>query len=201
MLLRPGNAGANTVADHVEVLLACIAQIPAAHRAKLLARVDGAGASHGLLERIEALNTTRRTVRYTVGWNITEVDEAAIAMLPEAVWDTALGQDGRPQAQCHVAELTGLNTRVADWPAGIRLLVRRARPSKRHLGKITDLEKHTGWRYQITATNINRMRGVPGSHHPQFLDVAPPLPRHRRRPRAHRQGHGPAQPALQDLDG
>src|SRR4029077_11600177 len=36
MLLRPGNAGANTVCDHLEVLAACIAQIPAAFRAKIL---------------------------------------------------------------------------------------------------------------------------------------------------------------------
>jgi hypothetical protein len=171
MLLRPGNAGANTVADHLEVLAACIGQIPAAHRAKLLIRVDGAGASHGLLERIEALNTTRRTVRYTVGWKITDVDEAAIGALGEAAWEDALDQDGAVQDACHVAELTGLNTRVGGWPTGIRLIARRARPSKRHLGKLTDLEKRTGWRYQITATNITRMRAVPGSQHPQFLDV------------------------------
>lgn len=171
MLLRPGNAGANTVADHLEVLAACIAQIPAAYRAKLLIRVDGAGASHGLLERIEALNTTRRTVRYTVGWKITDADEAAIAALGEAAWEDTVDQDGQIQDACHVAELTGLNARVGGWPAGIRLLVRRARPSKRHLGKLTDLEKRTGWRYQVTATNITRMRGVRGSQHPQFLDV------------------------------
>jgi hypothetical protein len=171
MLLRPGNAGANTVADHLEVLAACIAQIPASYRAKILIRVDGAGASHGLLERIEALNTTRRTVRYTVGWRITDVDEAAIGALAEAAWEDAVDQDGAVQDACHVAELTGLDTRVGGWPEGIRLLVRRARPSKRHLGKLTDLEKRTGWRYQVTATNITRMRGVPGSQHPQFLDV------------------------------
>lgn len=171
MLLRPGNAGANSVADHLQVLAACIAQIPAAYRAKILIRVDGAGASHGLLERIEALNTTRRTVRYTVGWKITEADESAIAALPEGAWEHAVDQDGAVQDACHVAELTGLNPRVGGWPEGIRLLVRRARPSRRHLGKLTDLEKRTGWRYQITATNITRMRGVPGSQHPQFLDV------------------------------
>lgn len=171
MLLRPGNAGANTVADHLQVLAACIAQIPAAYRAKILIRVDGAGASHALLERIEALNTTRRTVRYTVGWKITEADEAAIATLSEAAWETAVDQDGAVQDACHVAELTGLDTRVGGWPGGIRLIVRRARPSKRHLGKLTDLEKRTGWRYQVTATNITRMRAVPGSQHPQFLDV------------------------------
>jgi hypothetical protein len=171
MLLREGNAGANTVADHLQVLAACIAQIPAAYRAKILIRVDGAGASHGLLERIEALNTTRRTVRYTVGWKITEADEAAIAALGEDAWEHALDQGGAVQNACHVAELTGLNARVGGWPAGIRLLARRARPSRRHLGKLTDLEQRTGWRYQITATNITRMRGVPGSQHPQFLDV------------------------------
>jgi hypothetical protein len=171
MLLREGSAGSNTVADHLEVLAACIAQIPAAYRARLLIRVDGAGASHGLLERIEALNTTRRTVRYTVGWTITEADEEAIAALPEAAWQAAVGQDGAVQRECHVAELTGLDARVGNWPKGIRLIVRRARPSRRHLGKPTDLEKRTGWRYQITATDITRMRGVPGSQHPQFLDV------------------------------
>lgn len=171
MLLRPGNAGANTVCDHLEVLAACIAQIPAAFRAKILIRIDGAGASHALLERIEALNTTRRTVRYTVGWKITDSDEAAIAALSEGAWENAVDQDGAVQEACHVAELTGLNTRVGGWPAGIRLLARRARPSRRHLGKLTELEQRTGWRYQITATNITRMRGVPGSHQPQFLDV------------------------------
>jgi hypothetical protein len=44
--LRPGNAGANTTADHLEVLTAAIAQIPPAHRGHLLIRADGAGASH-----------------------------------------------------------------------------------------------------------------------------------------------------------
>lgn len=171
MLLREGSAGSNTVADHLEVLAACIAQIPAAYRAKLLIRVDGAGASHGLLERIEALNTSRRTVRYTVGWAITEADEEAITALPEQAWEAAVDQNARVQDECHVAELTGLDARVAGWPRGIRLIARRARPSRRHLGKLTDLEQRTGWRYQVMATNITRMRGVAGSQHPQFLDV------------------------------
>jgi hypothetical protein len=35
------------------------------------------------LEHLEALKTTRRTVRYTLGWKITEDDEKAIARLPE----------------------------------------------------------------------------------------------------------------------
>ena len=156
MLLRPGNAGANTVADHITVLTDALAQIPGSSAAKILARVDGAGATHGLLEHLEALNTTRRTVRYTVGWTITEEDEKAIARLPEAAWETSVHQDGSLQEGYSVAELTGVNTR-AGWPEGMRLIVRRVRPTRRHLKKLTDFEKKTGWCYCITATNIGRM--------------------------------------------
>jgi hypothetical protein len=70
MLLREGNAGANTVADHIRVLTGALAQIPHSSATKILVRVDGAGATHDLLTHLETLNTTRRTVRYTVGWKI-----------------------------------------------------------------------------------------------------------------------------------
>jgi hypothetical protein len=170
MLLRPGNAGSNTVADHIEVLKAALAQIPGSSSAKILVRVDGAGATHDLLDYLESLNTTRRTVRYSVGWKMTDADEAAIAALPPAQWQTSLRQDGTPQEGYAVAELTGLNTR-AGWPERLRLIVRRTRPSRRHLKKLTPFEKATGWRYQIVATNIGRMRGVGGSHQPQWLDA------------------------------
>ncbi|MGI5134697.1 transposase [Streptomyces sp. CA-106110] len=83
MLLREGNAGANTVADHLRVLTEALAQIPHASSAKILVRVDGAGATHDLVTHLESLNTTRRTVRYTVGWKIGDADEQAIAQLPE----------------------------------------------------------------------------------------------------------------------
>ncbi|MER6374997.1 transposase [Streptomyces mirabilis] len=90
MELREGNAGANTVADHLRVLDAALAQIPRSSQAKILVRVDGAGATHGLLKRLQALNTARRTVRYTVGWTITPEDERAIARLPEAAWENSM---------------------------------------------------------------------------------------------------------------
>ncbi|MGW4750283.1 IS1380 family transposase [Streptomyces sp. NPDC004290] len=170
MLLRPGNAGANTVADHICVLTDALTQIPGSSAAKILVRVDGAGATHGLLEHLEELNTTRRTVRYTVGWKITDDDERAIARLPEAAWEISLHQDGTLQEGYFVAELTGVNTRVG-WPEGMRLIVRRVRPTRRHLKKLTAFEKKTGWRYCITATNIRHMWGIAGSGHAQFLDV------------------------------
>jgi hypothetical protein len=47
--LRPGNAGANTAADHLDVITDAIAQIPAAHRRDLLIRGDSAAATHKVL--------------------------------------------------------------------------------------------------------------------------------------------------------
>jgi hypothetical protein len=43
--LRPGNAGANTVADHLEVPAAAMAQIPPKYRRRILITCDGAGAT------------------------------------------------------------------------------------------------------------------------------------------------------------
>ena len=74
MLLRPGNAGSNTFADHLAVLTAAIRQIPARMRARLLVRVDGAGASHELITHLLSLGGRRRTVLFTSGWAITEAD-------------------------------------------------------------------------------------------------------------------------------
>lgn len=39
--LRAGNAGSNTTTDHITVLKAAIAQVPASHREKLLIRCEG----------------------------------------------------------------------------------------------------------------------------------------------------------------
>ena len=69
-----------------------------------------------------------------------------------------------------VAELTGLNPRAECWVAGLRLIARRTRPATRHKAKPAALERATGWRYGIVATNIIRMWGIPGSHHSQWLD-------------------------------
>ena len=170
MLLREGNAGANTAADHIRVLADALRQIPGSSRAKILVRVDGAGATHDLLEHLEALNTARRSVRYTVGWKMTDLDEQALALLPEHAWEDSLTQDGGIQGGYHIAELTGLNRREG-WPEGMRLIARRVRPSRRQLAKLTAFERRTGWRYSVTATNIRHMWGIAGSHQPQWLDA------------------------------
>ena len=69
MLLRPGNAGSNTFADHAAVLTAALRQIPARMRSKLLVRVDGAGASHELITHLLSLcrAAPRRPVHLRLG--------------------------------------------------------------------------------------------------------------------------------------
>jgi hypothetical protein len=171
MLLRPGNAGSNTVADHIRVLGEAFAQIPVRHRRKILVRVDGAGATHEFLDHLHQMNTLWRTVRFTVGWTITDTDEAAIAALPADRWSAALGQDGQAGTDAGVAEVTSRDARAQAWTPGLRLIARRTRPSRRHQAKLTALERKTGWRYAIVATNISRIWGVPGSHHPQWIDA------------------------------
>jgi len=173
MLLRPGNAGSNTFADHAAVLSAAIGQIPARMRSRLLVRVDGAGASHELISHLLSLTTARRTVLFTCGWAITEADEQAIAALPAAAWQAAVGQDGTVQHDKHIAEITHLMARAAIWPAGLRWIVRRTKPSRRQARNLTAFERATGWRYSIIVTNIpgTGITGIPGTHHPQFIDV------------------------------
>ncbi len=78
------------------------------------------------------------------------------------------------QQDKHVAKITHLPSRVAGWPAGLRWIVRRTRPSRRQMPNLTAFEKATGWRYSIIVTNIPAaagIPGVPGSHHAQFIDV------------------------------
>jgi hypothetical protein len=171
MMLRPGNAGSNTASEHIAVLAEALAQVPRSYRRRILIRLDGAGASHALIEHLLSLTTVRRKVVFTSGFTITAAEEAAIAQLPEHAWSPAIEQDGSLDPHAEVAELTGL-WRRNGWPGGLRFLVRRVKPSRRHIKNLTAFEKETGWRYQLTVTNIKDLgRGVPGSHHVYFLDT------------------------------
>ena len=173
MLLRPGNAGSDTFADHKEVLSAALRQVPARLRRRLLIRVDGAGASHDLIGHLLGMSSPQWKVMFTCGWAITEADEAAITALPADAWKPGIRQDGSIEQDKEVAEVTGLMTRAESWPGGLRWIARRVKPSRRHKKNLTAHERKTGWKYSITCTNIPDagMPQVPGSHHPQFIDA------------------------------
>jgi len=154
-MLRPGNAGSNTAADHIAVIDAALAQIPDEHRHgyPILFRFDGAGASKALLAHIRALRNTNVHSEFSVGWAVTAREHAAIAALPKRAWTPAIDIDGDPRESAAVAALTGLlpTAMFADYPAGMRVIVRRERP---HPGAQLDLiEEADGWRYTCFATD------------------------------------------------
>ena len=149
--LRPGNAGANTVVDHIDVLSRAISQFPGTHRKHLLLRADGAGATHGLLDWVTEQGQVRgRIVEYSVGFAITAALREAIKLVPKKVWTPAIDADGEPRDGGDLVELTGL-LELKSWPVGMRVIVRRERP---HPGaQLSLFEEADGGRYQAFATN------------------------------------------------
>jgi hypothetical protein len=154
-MLRPGNAGSNTAADLIAVLDQALAQIPDEFRYgyPLLVRLDGAGASKALLTHIRGLRDAGVHTEFSVGWAVGEREHTAIAAVPEAAWTAAIDIDGDPRESAAVVELTGLlaTTMFADYPEGMRVIVRRERP---HPGaQLNLIEERDGWRYTCFATD------------------------------------------------
>jgi Transposase DDE domain group 1 len=166
-LLRKGNAGSNTAADHLTVIQAALAQLPGGHTRgkKVLVRIDGAGGTHELLAWL-----TRRRLSYSVGFSLPGTLEAIqqkLASIPEHVWEPAYDSDGQVRPGAWVAELTDLFD-LSSWPAGMRLIVRKERPHPGAQLRITDLDG-----LRVTAFVTNTARG-------QLADLEL---RHRRRAR------------------
>jgi hypothetical protein len=160
-LLRPGSAGSFTAADHIAVLNAAIAQLPPDWRGDLLVTVDGAGASHDLVDHLTRLNTAAthgrrgRRVEYSVGWPVEARTKAAIDALREDDWTTALTADGKADQKAQVVELTGLlrhsagGDQLAGWPEDLRVIARR---TPREPGEQAELGQDAHWRYGAFAT-------------------------------------------------
>ena len=54
IVLRAGNAGSNTAADHIEAARLALAQLPRHLRRKVLVRADSGGGTHGFLDWLTA---------------------------------------------------------------------------------------------------------------------------------------------------
>ena len=94
-MLRPGSAGSNTIADHLEVLGAAITALPPKFRRRLMVTCDGAGASHGLIDRLDALAARPgHQLIYSVGWELGERERTAIAAVPRQAWQIAIDHRG-----------------------------------------------------------------------------------------------------------
>jgi hypothetical protein len=102
MLLRPGNAGSNTAADHVTVIDRSLAQIPdeQIEMIEILIRADSAGATHGTADHCQ-----RADLRFSFGYELTEPVRAAILHTPATAWIPGLSQDGSVGDNGEVVEL------------------------------------------------------------------------------------------------
>lgn len=144
-VLREGNAGSNTAADHIQVLELALEQLPAnALDGEILARSDSAGASHDFAAALHETN-----VRFSLGFAITQPIREAILDLPETAWAPAISQDGDERDGAWVTEITSLVDLTA-WPAGSRLIVRRERPHPGAQLSFTDIAGH---RFQCVLTD------------------------------------------------
>lgn len=140
-LLRRGNAGSNTTADHITVLDQALAQLPTLVAAvdegkrAILVRTDAAGATHGFAARIHELR-----MQFSLGASLQHFDiPTVLARIPPKAWTAAYNADGRPRDGAWVAEVTGLAD-LSAWPEGTRLILRKERPHPGAQLRFTDAD-------------------------------------------------------------
>jgi DDE family transposase len=134
-LLRPGNAGSNTAADHVEVLDMALAALPEQARPRpgdpdssdgprLLVRSDSAGATHAF-----AAACRGRGIGFSFGFPVDERIQAIVDQIPATSWMPAVDSDGSIRDGAWVVEATDLiDLTNAGWPDRSRLILRKERP-------------------------------------------------------------------------
>jgi Transposase DDE domain group 1 len=166
VLLRKGNAGSNTAADHIQTAKLALGQLPKARRRQVLIRTDSGGGTHEFLTWL-----TGRRLEYSVGFTIGEDLQNAILAFPETGWQAAYDADRGVREGAWVAEFTGLLD-LTGWPKGMRVIVRRERPHPGAQLRFTDLDGH---RFTVFVTNTR-----PGGKNGQLADLEL---RHRRRAR------------------
>ncbi|WP_371790430.1 IS1380 family transposase [Streptomyces sp. NBC_01471] len=146
-LLRPGNAGSDTAADHVTTTQLALAQLPKKYRRgrSTLIRTDSADGTH---EFTAWLAKRGRWLSYSVGMTITDTIHQAVLEVPPAAWTAAIEPDGEIRDGAWVAELDG--DVLKGWPKGMRLIVRKERPHPGAQLRFTDAD---GLRLTAFATN------------------------------------------------
>jgi hypothetical protein len=121
-VLRDGNAGINTAADHMTVGGRALAQLPAvALDGQIVARVDGAGATHAFTRWCRDAQ-----IGFSVGSALTEDVLSEALITDDRAWQQALHQDGSEDPDAWVRELTG-RVNLTAWPERSRLICRAVR--------------------------------------------------------------------------
>jgi len=133
VMLRAGNAGSNTAADHITVTRSALAQLPVPASKKILVRADGADGTQKYVAWL-----AKRGVQYSVGFKLPD-DTAGL----DRRRATALGMlgnwDGAPTTEAEATQMLA----AADEAAIIRCRRRLDRGCPAHTPVCSDAG---GWR-------------------------------------------------------
>ena len=146
-MLRPGNAGSNTAADHVELLRLALAQLPTdPTEREVIARADSGALTHDFVNACRAAH-----VRFSIGFDLTEKVRIACVSVPKSRWQPAVTADGSDERDgAEVAEITDLID-LSRWPEGTRAIARREEPHPGAQLTFTDIDGH---RFQVFITDL-----------------------------------------------
>jgi hypothetical protein len=148
IMLRPGNAGSNTAADHIEAAELALTQLPARLRRRVLVRADSGGGTHDFLNWL----TAPRRLACPAGMTITDDMHDAVLKVPAQAWTPAYDAGRQPRDGAWVTEITGLLD-LSAWPAGMRVIARKERPHPGAQLRFTDIDGH---RVTCFATSTKR---------------------------------------------
>ena len=150
---RPGNATANNIADHLEVLDGAIAQLPADASAGHRPGDDAASACRPIWLRVDSAGCSKNLAkalrdRNVVSFMTARSNEAITAAIATARTDPDMCQPAamnpkQRNSRAQVAELTA-SIDLTGWPSGTRLIVRR---EPLHPGAQRTLFDSPHWRY------------------------------------------------------
>jgi hypothetical protein len=174
-LLRPGNAGSNTAADHVTVLESALESLPPQARPRpddpdsprLVARSDSAGATHAF-----AQTCRDHGVWFSFGFPVDVRIQSIVDQIPADCWKPAIDTDDGIRDGAWVVEATGLLD-LTTWPSNARVILRKERP---HPGAQLSFTDADGMRITAFITDIGH-RVIPGQvaglerHHRQHARV------------------------------
>ena len=143
-LLRAGNAGSNTAADHVTVLDQALVALPERARprpgdpdsVRVVARSDSAGATHAFAQACRD-----RGVWFSFGFPVDTRIQAIVDQVPGHCWEPAVESDGGIRDGAWVVEVTGMLD-LSAWPEGCQVFLRAERPHPGAQLTFTDADGH-----------------------------------------------------------